>query len=62
MDCRISGLPLSAVERQDTNRKDKVKMFIEKFENHRNKAFLIEDLKQTKQEINEFSNFKTAMP
>ena len=34
---RIPGIPLSAVEQQDTNRKDKVKNMIEKFESHPNK-------------------------
>lgn len=51
---RISGVPLSAVEQQDTHRKDKVKRLIEKFENHPNKESFLQDFKQTK-EINEFS-------
>ena len=54
MDYRILGVLLSAVEQQDTHRKDKVKQFIEKFENHPNKESFLQDLKQTK-EINEFS-------
>ena len=54
MDYRILGVPLSAVEQQDTHRKDKFKKLIEKFENHRNKKSFLQDLKQTK-EINEFS-------
>ena len=33
VDYRISGVPLSAVEQQDTTRENKVKKFIEKFEN-----------------------------
>ena len=49
---RILGVPHSAVEQQDTHRKDKVEKLIEKFENHtRTKN---QDFKQTK-EINEFS-------
>ena len=54
VDYRISGVPLSAVEHQDTHRKDKVKKLIEKYVNHPNKEFFIQDLKQ-KKEINEFS-------
>ena len=33
VDYRISGVPLSAVEQQDTTRENKVKELIEKFEN-----------------------------
>ena len=51
MDYRILGTPVSAVEQQDENRKDKVKQLIEKFENQ--ESFL-QDFKQTK-EINKFS-------
>ena len=54
MDYKIPGEPLSAVEQQETQRKDKVKQLIEKFENHPNKESSIQDFKQTK-EINEFS-------
>ena len=32
VDCRILGIPLSTVEQQDTNRQNKVKKLIEKFE------------------------------
>ena len=53
VDYRIPGAPLSAVEQQDTHRKDKVKKLIEQFENHPNKESFIQDFKQTK-EINEF--------
>ena len=35
LDYRISGVPLSAVEQQNTTRENKVKKLIEKFENHR---------------------------
>ena len=44
MDYRILGIPLSAVEQQDTNRKDKVKRLIQQFENHPNKE---QDLNHT---------------
>ena len=54
VDYRIPGVPLSAVEQQNTNRKDKVKLVIEEFENHPKKQSFIQDFKQTK-EINEFS-------
>ena len=37
VDYRILGVPLLAVEQQDTHRKDKVKKLIEKFENTRTK-------------------------
>ena len=54
VDYSILGVPLSAVEQQDTHCKDTVKQLIEKFENHPNKESFIQDFKQTK-EINEFS-------
>ena len=54
VDYRILGVPLSAVEQQDTHRKDEVKKWIGKFENHPNKESFLQDFKQTR-EINEFS-------
>ena len=54
VDYRIPGVPLSAVEQQDTHRKAKVKKLIEKFENHPNKESFLQDFMQTK-EINKFS-------
>ena len=54
VDYRILGVPLSAVEQQDTHCKDTVKQLIQKFENHPNKESFIQDFKQTK-EINECS-------
>ena len=54
VDYRTLGVLLPAVEQQDTHRKDKVKMLIEKFENYPNKESFLQDFKQTK-EINEFS-------
>ena len=54
MDYRISGVPLSAVEQQDTTRENKVKKLIEKFENHQHKESSFQDLSPT-QKINKFS-------
>ena len=53
VDYRISGVPLSAVEQQDTTRENKVKKLIEKFENHKHKESFLQDLSQT-QKINKF--------
>ena len=55
VDCGISGVPLSAVEQQDTTRENKVKKLIEKFENHKHNESVLQDLSQT-QKINKFSN------
>ena len=54
VDYRIPGVPLSAVEQQDTHRKAKVKKLIEKFENHPNKESFLQEFKHTK-ENNKFS-------
>ena len=54
VDHRISGVPLSAVEQQNTKRENKVKKLIEKFENLKHKESFIQDLRQT-QKINKFS-------
>ena len=55
VDHRIAGVPLSAVEPQNTIHENKVKRLIEKFENHKNKKnSLIQDLRQTDQ-INKLS-------
>ena len=54
VDDRISGVPLSAVEQQDTTRENKVKKLIEKFENHQHKESFRQDWSQT-QKINKFS-------
>ena len=51
---RISGVALSAVEQQNTTRKNNVKRLIEKFENHKHKESFIQELSQT-QKINKFS-------
>ena len=47
VDYRNPGVPLSAVEQQNTHRKDKVKKLIEKFENHPNKESFLQDFKLT---------------
>ena len=54
LDHRISGVPQSAVEQQDTTRENKVKKLIEKFENHKHKKSVLQDLSQT-QKINKFN-------
>ena len=54
VDYRISGIPLSAVEQQNTTRENKVKRLIEKFENHEHRESFIQDLSQT-QKINKIS-------
>ena len=54
VDHRISGVPLSAVEQQNTIRENKVKRLIEKFENHKHKESFIQDLRQL-EKINKFS-------
>ena len=54
MDYRISGVPRSAVEQQNTTRENNVKRLIEKFENHKLKESFIQDLSQT-QKINKLS-------
>ena len=54
VDYRISGVPLSPIEQQNTTRENKVKKLIEKFENHQLKESFLQDLSQT-QKINKFS-------
>ena len=54
VDHRVSGVPLSAVEPQNSIREKKVKRLIVKFENHKHKESFIQDLSQT-QKINKFS-------
>ena len=54
VDHRISGVPLSAVEPQNTIRENRVKRLIKKFENHKHKESFIQDLSQT-QKINKLS-------
>ena len=47
VDYRIPGKPFSAVEQQDTNRKETVKKLIQQFENHPNKESFVQDLNKT---------------
>ena len=54
VDHTISGVPLSAVEQQDTTRGNRVEKLIEKFENHKHKESFLHYLSQT-QKINKFS-------
>ena len=54
VDYIISGVPLSAVEQQDTTRENKVQRLIEKFENYKHKESFLQDLSQT-QKIKQFS-------
>ena len=43
IDFRIQGLPHSTVQKEDSNRKEIVKILIQQFENHPNRDLLIED-------------------
>ena len=54
MDHGIPGVPLSAVEQQNTTHENRVKRLIEKLENHKHKESFIQDLRQT-EKINKFS-------
>ena len=51
VDYRIFGVLLSAVEQQDTHRKDKVKKMIEKFENHPNKESFVRVFSKESQDL-----------
>ena len=53
VDYRTSGVPLSAVEQQDTTRENKVKKLIKKFENHKHEESFLQNLSHT-QQINKF--------
>ena len=46
VDYRIQGTPHSAVQQQDTNRRETVKKLIQQFENHPNKEFFPAGLEQ----------------
>ena len=61
MDHRISGVPLSAVEPQNTIRENRVERLIENFENHIHRESFIQDLSQT-QKISKFSKESTRSP
>ena len=54
VDYRIPGIPHSAIQQQDTSRRETVKKLIQQFESHPNKEFFLQDLNKT-EEINMFS-------
>ena len=54
IDFRIPGIPHSAVEQVETNRKEKVREPIEHFENYPNRNMLLKDFKKS-EETNHFS-------
>ena len=54
VDFRIPGIPHSAVEQVETNRKEKVRRLIEQFESHLNRNMLLKDFEKS-EEINHFS-------
>ena len=60
MDHRTAGIPLSAVEPQNTTRENRVKRLIEQFKNQKVKQSIIQDLKQT-EKINKFSKESQAL-
>ena len=49
VDYGIPGIPHSAVQRQDTSRRETVKKLIQQFENHPNKESFVQDLKKTEE-------------
>ena len=49
-DKRIPGIPHSAVQQQDTNRRETVKKLIQQFESHPNKEFFLQDLKKDRRD------------
>ena len=49
-----AGIPHSAVEQVETNRKEKVRRLIKQFESHPNRNMLLKDLKKS-EEVNHFS-------
>ena len=53
VDYRIPGIPHSAVEQSDTNRRDTVKKLIQQYESHPNKESFLQDLNKT-EEIEKF--------
>ena len=54
IDFRIPGIPHSAVEQVETNRKEKVRILVGQFENHPNRNMLLKVFKKS-EEINHFS-------
>ena len=53
-DYRIPGIPHSTVQKEDSDRKEIVKILIHQFKNHQNWDSLIKDLNKT-EEFNPFS-------
>ena len=49
IDYRIQGIPHSAVQKEDSDRKEMVKILIQQFETHPNRDSLIEDLNKTEE-------------
>ena len=49
VDHRIQGVPRSAVQKEDSNRKEIVKRLIQQCENHPNRDSLIEDVNKTEE-------------
>ena len=49
VDYRIPGIPHSAVQKEDSNRKETVKRPIQKFDNNPNRDSLTEDLNKTEE-------------
>ena len=60
VDYRIPGILRSAVEQQDTNRKDKVKRLIQQIESHPDRESFLQDLNQT-EKIKKFSEKSQKM-
>ena len=58
VDYRISGVPLSAVEQQDTTCENKVKRLIEKFENHKHKESFFQGFQTQKINMNNTEIFE----
>ena len=54
VDFRTPGIPHSAVEQVETNRKEKVRRLIEQFESHPNRNMFLKDYEKS-EEINHFS-------
>ena len=54
VDLNLPNTLLSAIEQQETDRKDKVKRSIQQFKSHPNKESFFQDLNQT-EKINKFS-------
>ena len=51
VDFRIPGIPHSAVEQIETNRKEKVRRLIEQFESHPNRNMLLKDVENSEETI-----------